>query len=282
MKANEIITEISRLHATDYTGGKDRLGDAPNLAGAKTLPGGSGFKYVISQDSYRMTISLVDPRPTAPKDSGPFRPPARMAWHTPLSHANRVRDAKAEWQAAADGGAINHVGELSLKKWHGPIKNAWRVDTVTVNEDYRKGGFGLSLYGIALTILKLTLIAGDSQTPGGRQNWVNLASIPGVEVKGIFAIDDSEFGGRRALPKKATNYAKNDYEDMQDVAQDNIEMLMSLGMQYIGKAGYANDPARYFAFDVVGAKGELAPAVANKLSKIYGNYATDLFARWVG
>jgi len=43
---------------------------------------------------------------------------------------------------------------------------------------------GKALYGIALSILKLTLEAGDTQTRHGQRMWLMLNSIPGVEVVG--------------------------------------------------------------------------------------------------
>ena len=61
---------------------------------------------------------------------------------------------------------------------------AWRVDTVAVNPQYRSRGLGKALYGIALSILRLTLEAGDTQTRHGQRMWVMLNSIPGVEVVG--------------------------------------------------------------------------------------------------
>lgn len=62
--------------------------------------------------------------------------------------------------------------------------NAWRVNTVAVNPQYRSQGLGKALYGIALSILGLTLEAGDTQTKHGRRMWLMLNSIPGVEVVG--------------------------------------------------------------------------------------------------
>lgn len=61
---------------------------------------------------------------------------------------------------------------------------AWRVDTVAVNPQYRSRGLGKALYGIALSILRLTIEAGDTQTRHGQRMWVMLNSIPGVEVVG--------------------------------------------------------------------------------------------------
>jgi len=62
--------------------------------------------------------------------------------------------------------------------------DAWRISTVAVNPQYRSRGLGKALYGIALSILRLTLEAGDTQTRHGQRMWLMLNSIPGVEVKG--------------------------------------------------------------------------------------------------
>ena len=64
------------------------------------------------------------------------------------------------------------------------VTGAWRVETVAVDPDYRSQGLGKALYGIALSILKLTVEAGDTQTKYGRRMWLMLNSIPGVEVVG--------------------------------------------------------------------------------------------------
>jgi GNAT superfamily N-acetyltransferase len=64
------------------------------------------------------------------------------------------------------------------------VTGAWRVNTVAVNPDYRSRGLGKALYGIALSILKLTLEAGDTQTKHGQRMWLMLNSIPGVVVVG--------------------------------------------------------------------------------------------------
>jgi GNAT superfamily N-acetyltransferase len=64
------------------------------------------------------------------------------------------------------------------------VTGAWRVNTVAVNPEYRSRGLGKALYGIALSILKLTIEAGDTQTQHGQRMWLMLNSIPGVEVLG--------------------------------------------------------------------------------------------------
>jgi GNAT superfamily N-acetyltransferase len=64
------------------------------------------------------------------------------------------------------------------------VTDAWRVNTVAVDPEYRSQGLGKALYGIALSILKLTIEAGDTQTRHGQRMWLMLNSIPGVEVVG--------------------------------------------------------------------------------------------------
>jgi GNAT superfamily N-acetyltransferase len=64
------------------------------------------------------------------------------------------------------------------------VTKAWRVNTVAVDPKYRSRGLGKALYGIALSILKLTIEAGDTQTKNGQRMWLMLNSIPGVEVRG--------------------------------------------------------------------------------------------------
>jgi len=75
------------------------------------------------------------------------------------------------------------VAELDLAATLDPLKT-WIIETIAVDPDYRNRGLGKALYGIALTILKLTLEAGATQTKFGQQMWIMLNSIPGVEVLG--------------------------------------------------------------------------------------------------
>ena len=71
------------------------------------------------------------------------------------------------------------------------VTQAWRVSTVAVDPAYRSQGLGKALYGIALSILKLTLEAGDTQTKHGQRMWLMLNSIPGVEVLG-YSMDPTD------------------------------------------------------------------------------------------
>jgi hypothetical protein len=125
-----------------------------------------------------------------------------------------------------------------------------------------------------LTILKRPLLAGSSQTPGGRRNWLSLASIPGVEMKGYFSMDESE------LDQTTSRY--NGVTPAQ--ANKNIDIIMGqLGGQHMGKGRHGDE---YFAFDVQPdtSKQELKAYVDTKLSKVYGGYnsETGLYAVWTG
>ena len=73
------------------------------------------------------------------------------------------------------------------------VTKAWRVSTVAVNPQYRGQGLGKALYGIALSILRLPIEAGDTQTQHGQRMWLMLNSIPGVEVVGYNMQRTSEY-----------------------------------------------------------------------------------------
>jgi ribosomal protein S18 acetylase RimI-like enzyme len=75
------------------------------------------------------------------------------------------------------------VGELDLSYTRGPMKT-WSVENIAVDPQHRGRGIAKALYGIALSILRLPVEAGQIQTRGGQQMWLMLNSIPGVEVVG--------------------------------------------------------------------------------------------------
>jgi hypothetical protein len=284
MKAKEIITEIERLAARDYSGGKDYLGNVPKNVNWKPLPGGSGLMWcaeMLRQGD--MNICIIDPVPTAGDPNiEPFQKPPKMTWWSRSEYADRVKAEKASWEDRKNG-KVEMIGRLTLTRYNGPIKNAWEVHTITVDEDRRGIGLAKALYGLVLYTMKATLVSGDSQTPGGRRNWVSLASIPGVEVKGLLTIDDAEFGQKKTPPKNLPVYTRREQDREQNNAQMKIDMLMELGFQYIGKQKNRWDGLVHcFAFDVTSGEGELAPAIKNNLSKIYDRYSTLLYARWIG
>jgi ribosomal protein S18 acetylase RimI-like enzyme len=75
------------------------------------------------------------------------------------------------------------VGELDLADTRGPMKT-WSVENLAVDPQHRGRGIAKSLYGIALSILRLPVEAGQLQTGYGQKMWLMLNSIPGVEVVG--------------------------------------------------------------------------------------------------
>ena len=162
------------------------------------------------------------------------------------------------------------IAVLELTKSDLPISvKPLQVETITVDEDYRGQGLAKALYGIVLSIMKRPLLAGNSQTPGGRLNWLSLASIPGVEVNGIVQLDNREIEVRN-LNYSGTNEKRVD---------KTIDQVMQLGGQFVGKNRYGS----YWAFDVVPSKGQLEPYVKNSLSKLYGyDVPTTLIAKWTG
>ena len=89
-----------------------------------------------------------------------------------------------------DGDAL--AAELDLFDTQ-DVTGAWRVETVAVNPEYRNRGLGKALYGIALSILKLTIEAGDTQTRHGQRMWLMLNSIPGVEVLGYNMVPTEQY-----------------------------------------------------------------------------------------
>lgn len=179
------------------------------------------------------------------------------------------------------------VGELCLKvnaEFSDVLDSPMEVQYITVDEDYQGRGIAKSLYGIVLSILKITLVAGESQTPGGRRNWLSLVKIPGLEVKGLIKIHDSEFGpdekskGRRERWQVAAARLETEQAD------SYIDQIMKLGGEYLGKTSY---DFRLFAFDVQEGNGELTPKIKTALSKIYNPSSgiradITLFAQWKG
>jgi hypothetical protein len=170
------------------------------------------------------------------------------------------------------------IGKLSVSNSNSfPIKRAVQVDTITVDEDYRGGGIAKALYGIVLTIMKRPLLAGSSQTPGGRKNWVSLASIPGVEMKGYVSIDEDDI--------TPTTQRSRFSVTTPSMADKNIDVIMGqLGGQYIGRG---RNETHYFAFDVKPTTSgkELEAYVKQNLARVYNenyNTVTGLYAVWTG
>ena len=116
----------------------------------------------------------------------PIRPKTRpLPGGSRFSYAVNKKDPEFMEIMIFDGDTL--AAELDLGATLDPLKT-WQVETIATDPDYRGQGLGKALYGIALTILKLTLEAGETQTKHGQAMWLMLNSIPGVEVLG-YAMD---------------------------------------------------------------------------------------------
>lgn len=271
------INEIERISKGGYEGGKEAMQfDYGREKTVRPLPGGSGLLYSITDGGGDYEIKIWDPRV---KEFDPGEPPKRMSWQLNAEYnrmiANwkeRVEMRKREF--ARSPGQL--VGKLDVEAVDFPLKGAVQVNTITVDEDYRGGGIGKALYGIVLTIMKRPLVAGSSQTPGGRKNWASLSQIPGVELKGYVAVDDYDLD---------TDPYDSDPRTVKR-AEQNIDTIMGqLGGQYLGNSR----GIEYFAFDVQpNTTGkELQAYVDTNLTKVYSNdyrgrNDNGLFAIWTG
>ena len=243
----------------------------------RKLPGGSGLLYSIASDYESHEIKIWDPQV---KDYDVGQPPKRLSWMSNSEHiayVNRWKE-RIEMRKQEFARSPGHlVGKLTVEALGRdfPIRGAVQVGTITVDEDYRGRGIAKALYGIVLTIMKRVLVAGSSQTPGGRQNWSSLSQIPGVEMKGYIQVENYDIDANPQYNNKRT--VKR--------AEETIDTIMGqLGGQYIGDA-YGT---HFFAFDVQpNTTGqELQAYVDTKLNKVYTNgYSSEgsgLFARWTG
>lgn len=263
MRANE-FEGIEKLPAGEYRGGKSSLYHPKHIkvGPAQPLPGGSGFVYTIGPGQYGTDIQIWDPKGQDYINSTikPVRKPKEQDWEF------NGRLQYWEWdliRARNTPGQL--IGKLSItpadtRIGQFPLANAVRVDTITVDEDYRGRGIAKALYGIVLTIMQVPLVAGNSQTLGGRQMWVSLASIPGVEIKGYVGLETYDLNSR------------------------NIDTVMGqLGGEHLGRA---KDGEAFFTFDVQPSTTgqELEAYVKTYLSKIYGDtdYNSGLYAIWSG
>ena len=276
MRASEFLNEtqeldeIERLSPSGFSGGKEYLDSYGREKSVRKLPGGSGLLYSITKDGGdSFIIKMWDQANKGefqPSPVNTVRPPyyTRREWQ---SRIEWIKQKDARRKAEYDAAPGKLIGQLTVNGVDSsfPLKGAVQVGTITVDEDYRGGGIAKALYGIVLTIMKRPLVAGSSQTPGGRKNWISLSQIPGVQMKGYFRIDDKDF----------------DYSG----AGKKIDIIMGkLGGEHIGQ----NKSGRhYFAFDVKPntTKQELQAHVDTNLSKVYsGEYSSGggLYAIWTG
>ena len=273
---NRNLNEIERLSPSGFEGGKEHLNreyDTGKIV--KKLPGGSGLLYSIEKVDDEYKIRLWDA-----ERKGEFVPPEkpeRYSWINNREHQQRIarwEQRSKDMQAKFNRSPGKLIAELTVHEPYSfPLKGALQVGIITVDEDYRGVGLAKALYGIVLTIMKRPLLAGSSQTPGGRRNWLSISQIPGVEMKGWFKIYSEDLNPNPRFDD--ARYAR--------AAEKNIDIIMGqLGGQYLG----TKDGDEFFAFDVTPntSKQELQAHIDTKLNKVYGNYNSDtgLYAVWRG
>ena len=132
-------------------------------------------------------------------DEDTVTPPKHQVNKKPLpggsgfSYAVNAKDPEFTEIMIFDGDTI--AAEMDVFATRDPL-DTWKVETVATAPAYRGQGLGKALYGIALSVLKLTLEAGDTQTRHGQRMWLMLNSIPGVEVLGYAMTPTEEYRAR--------------------------------------------------------------------------------------
>lgn len=228
------VNEIEAIPAYQFTGGKDMLDthQLPARRNLRPLPGGTDLLYAVDQDQHGQRVAIVEPG-------------------MPGITKQQVV-------------AVLHLIPVNY------LPNTVQVGSITVDEDYRGRGLARALYGIVFTVMRKNLLSGDAQTPGGRRNWLSLATIPGVEVHGLVRISNQVFDMEHTA-MVSPQWKKH--------ADRTMDQIMQLGGQFFSQSSNST----YWLFDVVPGKGSLQPAVKNSLSKLYGYDADNLLlATWSG
>ncbi len=176
------------------------------------------------------------------------------------------------------------IGWLAMRSTSFPFPKSMQVANVKIHDEYRGRGMGQSLYGVAIKILGVTLVADDTQTPEARRLWANLHSVPGVSVRGWIS-----FPAQMVMPE-FDDYSMFD-------AEQNLRKIAQLQRLPRGqqpqplvepKDGY--DDA-YFDFPVVSGPDGQELKAAKNIAAIYtrnhpednrNDYEVGLFARWPG
>jgi ribosomal protein S18 acetylase RimI-like enzyme len=230
----EDLTEIENMPAKQFVGGKHMLNTRkrPAKRNLQPLPGSTDLLYAVDQDRHGERVVIVDPG---------------------VSTGTKPQVVAALYLAPVDY-----------------LPNTMQVISITVNEDYRGRGLAKALYGIVFTKMRKNLLSGDAQTPGGKRNWMSLASMPGVEVKGMVRIPNDIFDMHKTHTPSLP---------VQKYYDQTMDQIMELGGQFF----YDNktNGLSYWLFDVVPGDGRLQPYVKNSLSKLYGFDAGNLLlATW--
>ena len=234
-----LLTEITKIDSIDYSGSDDEVGhlnfsDAREKAAyekRRSLPGGSGLEWFAMKDPKEVRFFITDPD---------FKP--------------------------SDIDDIPVIGKMVIEQGGGG--DLWSVDTVSVLEKYRGKKIGLALYGIALSIFKLTLASGDAQTPSGAKMWQVLSTIPGVKISGLIRkkktfVSDKTF----------TDDGLKIFNDAKDKVSDSDKALASMVKTIGGKDFDVDENFYIIPVNVNGSN------ISSKYFNVYGTFALTLVAK---
>ena len=234
-----LLTEILKIDPIDYSGSDAEVGhlnfsDARENAAyekRRPLPGGSGLEWFAMKDPEEVRFFITDPD---------FKP--------------------------SDADDIPVIGKMVIEESAGG--GLWAVDTVSVLEKYRGKKIGLALYGIALSIFKLTLASGEAQTPSGTRMWQILSTIPGVKISGLIRkkklfVSDKTF----------TDEGLKMFNDAKDKVGDSDKALATM-VKIVGGKDFDVDESFYII--PVDVKGN---SISSKYFNVYGTFALTLVAK---
>lgn len=257
-----ILLEIQPITAQGYKGGKTALKQKAFSAEQLALPrrklGIGNLTYSIIRYGDMLKLTVWDEQSDV----------LNVPWH--------IQDhVKQQYPG-------NPIAQVVLEEDWLPIKNAFSVTTVTVDEDYSGQGIAQKMYALLLQKEKLVIVAGESQTPDGRRLWANLTSNPKIDVTGYVAIDVEDHID--VASKKAVHRLQDD-------------LFAKLGAQHLGTVERRSSKYEFFQFPVEkttdGKKlkailtkdaqlhKNMEPAVAKVYSKAE-KFETGLIAKWIG
>jgi hypothetical protein len=242
MKTTRIFQEISRLDRRDFS--KDDADEFVKYSSdttsaqrqglaskQKPLPGGSGLGYVFRNGGYSSSVHIFDGK----------KPVGLLT----LDLAPKdIRSA---------------LGEKTLA-----------IQTIGVEKEYEGRRIGLALYGVALTELGYTLLAGESQTPDGRRMWTKLNSIPGVEVGGYARIWGDSYASMKEIEKFEENLLKLSEEhgvEVTETDEGSYIAVFPVGIDPNGRE-MASMIAPFSVYQSANGRGRKPE--------------TGMYARWVG
>jgi hypothetical protein len=170
---------------------------------------------------------------------------------------------------------LRKAGFLVLRSvpWF-PVKNSYQVANVGVDDEYRGQGLAQNIYGVAMKLLGMTIVADDSQTPQARSSWLRLSQVPGVAINGYASLFADDWAKRN-----------NRSEIYDDSAKRLISSLLQAGGQMLGeKSSFV-----YVSFPVGANADKTELQAVQKGISIYsarhpedGGTPHGLYARWGG